>query len=100
MLPIGELQGEAMLVPGRPIGGSVKLLGRPGSYVSVPFTESLKFTGDVSLEAWAYITSAPAEPVSVVGKGIVTGSYSLVSRSPEGLLPSNCGGRGGSFRVA
>jgi hypothetical protein len=52
----GELKGNVGIVADDAFGACANFDGDSKSYIAVPSTPSLKLTGDVTVEAWVYIT--------------------------------------------
>jgi hypothetical protein len=74
----GELKGNVGIVADDAFGACANFDGDTKSYITVPSTESLKITGDVTVEAWVYITKATTAWVRAIGKGTVDSrSYGL-----------------------
>jgi hypothetical protein len=65
----GELKGNVAIVADDAFGACANFDGDSKSYISVPSTQSLKITGEVTVEAWVYITKATTAWVRVIGKG-------------------------------
>ena len=74
----GELKGNVAIVADDAFGACANFDGDTKSYIAVPSAQSLKITGDVTVEAWVYITKAATGWVRVIGKGTVDSrSYGL-----------------------
>jgi hypothetical protein len=74
----GELKGNVAIVADDAFGACANFDGDSKSYITVPSAQSLKITGDVTVEAWVYIAKAAAGWVRVIGKGTVDSrSYGL-----------------------
>jgi len=74
----GELKGNVGIVADDAFGACANFDGDTKSYITVPSAQSLKITGDVTVEAWVYITKATTAWVRVIGKGTVDSrSYGL-----------------------
>jgi hypothetical protein len=65
----GELKGKVAIVADDTFGACADFDGDTKSYIEIPSAPSLKITGDVTVEAWVYITKAPTDYVRVIGKG-------------------------------
>jgi hypothetical protein len=74
----GALQGQVDIVADDTFGACASFDGNTSNYISVPSGNFLKITGDVTVEAWVYITNAATAWVRVIGKGTVDSrSYGL-----------------------
>jgi len=70
--------GNADIVADDAFGACANFDGDTGSYIKAPAVQALKITGDVTIEAWVYITKAVKDWVRVIGKGTVDSrSYGL-----------------------
>ena len=91
----GELKGNVAIVADDAFGACANFDGDSKSYITVPSAQSLKITGDVTVEAWVYITKATTGWVRVIGKGTVDSrSYGLWYSSAHWLFQR---GHGTSF---
>jgi hypothetical protein len=63
------LFGKADIVADDVFGACADFDGDAKSYIKVPSAQPLKITGDVTVEAWVYITKAATSWVRVIGKG-------------------------------
>ena len=91
----GELKGNVAIVADDAFGACANFDGDSKSYIAVPSAQSLKITGDVTVEAWVYITKATTGWVRVIGKGTVgSRSYGLWYSQTEWLFQR---GHGTSF---
>ena len=91
----GELKGNVAIVADDAFGACANFDGDSKSYIAVPSAQSLKITGDVTVEAWVYITKAATGWVRVIGKGTVgSRSYGLWYSQTEWLFQR---GHGTSF---
>src|SRR5271166_530825 len=63
------LFGNADIVADDAFGACADFDGDANSYVKIPLAQPLKITGDVTVEAWVYITKAVTDWVRVIGKG-------------------------------
>jgi hypothetical protein len=91
----GELKGNVAIVADDAFGACANFDGDSKSYIAVPSAQSLKITGDVTVEAWVYITKATTGWVRVIGKGTVDSrSYGLWYSQTEWLFQR---GHGTSF---
>ena len=65
----GFIKGNVTLVPDDMFGACASFPGAAGSFIEVPDSGELRIAGDVTVEAWVYLTGAPAEWVRIIGKG-------------------------------
>ena len=65
----GELKGDVSIVADDAFGACANFDGDIRAILEVPSAQSLKITGDVTIEAWAYITKEAKDWARVIGKG-------------------------------
>ncbi|MGH9938696.1 MAG: LamG domain-containing protein, partial [Blastocatellia bacterium] len=65
----GVIKGNVTLVPDDMFGACASFPGTADSFIVVPDSGDLRVAGDITVEAWVYLTGAPADWVRIIGKG-------------------------------
>lgn len=65
----GLIKGNVTIVPDDTFGSCASFPDTADSFITVPDSGDLQIGGDVSLEAWVYLTGPPTDWVRIVGKG-------------------------------
>src|SRR5262245_24947910 len=65
----GRINGNVTVVPDDTFGACASFNGNTGNYISVPSDDLLKNTGDVTVEAWIYVSKEASHFVRLVGRG-------------------------------
>jgi hypothetical protein len=71
----GTVQGNPQTVVDDRFGSVLDFDG--SDYVTIPDHADLQITGDLTVEAWFYVDSAPTDWVRIVGKGVTNRNYGL-----------------------
>ncbi|NEQ72114.1 MAG: hypothetical protein F6K23_02895 [Okeania sp. SIO2C9] len=83
-----EVKGEVQVVQDETFGSCLSFDGNKDNYIEVPgTTDDLKISGDLTVEAWVYITETSSDWVGIVGKGTGNGiNYGLWYDSDSDLF--------------
>ena len=88
----GVIKGNVALVPDDVFGACASFPGAADSFIEVPDSDDLRIAGDVTVEAWVYLTGAPADWVRIIGKGAFSArNYGLWYDTTSWLFQRNSG---------
>lgn len=83
---VGTLQGHIDIVADDTFGACASFDGKSSNYITVPSDNFLRITGDITGDAWVYVSQEASDYVRIVGRGSDPRDYGLWSVSGGGWL--------------
>lgn len=87
---VGTVHGRVDIVADDTFGACASFDGNASNYISIPSDNFLKHTGDVTVEAWVYVSQEASGYFRVVGRGGYPQDYSLWCVKGGGWLFQRC----------